>query len=70
MFSCLLLLTPYNVLALFCMKIRLIVVIWIFSETEQNFQQRDKLSPVFKCGFLRSEENVDVNNFIHMKVYQ
>ena len=32
---------------------------------EQNkiFQQRGKLSPVFKHGFLRSEENVDLNDF-------
>ena len=27
-----------------------------------NFEQRVKLSPVFKHGFLRSEENVDINN--------
>ena len=45
-------------------------VIWIFSETEQNFQQRDKVLPVFKHGFFRSEENVDINNFIHRRVYQ
>ena len=30
----------------------------VFSRTGHLFYQRDKLSPVFQHGFLRSEENV------------
>ena len=30
----------------------------------------DKLLPVFKHGFLRSEENINLNNFQHMMVYE
>ena len=44
--------------------------IWIFSGTEKYFKQRDKLSPVFKHGFLRSKENVDIKNIMYTKVYQ
>ena len=29
----------------------------------------DKLLPVFQHGFLRSEKNVVLNNFKHLKVY-
>ena len=37
----------------------------IFSKkTKQtNVLAEDKLLPVFQCGFLRSEENVDLHNF-------
>ena len=44
-------------------------VIWIFSGTEQYFNQRDKLLPVFKHGFLRSKENAHINNIMYTKVY-
>ena len=41
----------------------------IISKTELNLLG-DKLSPVIKHGFLRSEENVNLNMFQHLMVYE
>ena len=40
-----------------------------FLKNRTIFKLGDKLSPVIQHGFLRSEENVIVINFEHLKVY-
>ena len=40
-----------------------------FSQEQNKFWLGDKLLPSFKHGFLRSEENVNLNNFQPLMVY-
>ena len=42
----------------------------LFLKNRTIFELGDKLLPVFQHGFLRSEENVNRNNFIYLEVYQ
>ena len=42
----------------------------IFLRNRTNFKLGDKILPVFQHGFHRSEENVNLNNFLHLEVYQ
>ena len=42
----------------------------MISQEQNRFLSRDKLLSVFKHGFLRSEENVNLNNNQHKMVSQ
>ena len=41
-----------------------------FLNNRIDFKQRDKLLPVFKHGFLKSEEHLNLNNIKHKMVSQ
>ena len=41
-----------------------------FLKNRTNFGLGDNLLPVFKHGFLKSEENVNLNNFQHKMAYE
>ena len=55
---------PYSVARCIRMLLILFGIMYFWFSQEQNkiFQQTDKLLPVFKHAFLRSEENVNLNN--------
>ena len=42
----------------------------IFLKNRTITELGEKLPPVFQHGFLRSEENANLNNFVHLEVYQ
>ena len=42
----------------------------ILSQKQKYESLKDNLSPVLKHGFLRSEENVNLNKFQHLMVYE